>query len=115
LKIEVDVDAAYDTIDDLISKIKIKLRHIYNLFEDSFKRLLPAISNETLQVPNQSGCKFHPGFATNLGQLLLAPPLGEKVWLLILGFVLVVKCMLDEIYCIMKLFTTCSQKRRLWR
>jgi uncharacterized protein len=31
LKIEVDVDAAYDTIDDLISKIKIKLRHIYNL------------------------------------------------------------------------------------
>jgi hypothetical protein len=29
LKIEVDVDA-YDTI-DLISKIKIKLRHIYNL------------------------------------------------------------------------------------
>jgi uncharacterized protein len=31
LKIEVDVDAAYDTIDDLISKIKIKLRHIYTM------------------------------------------------------------------------------------
>jgi hypothetical protein len=42
-----------------------------------------------LYRPNQSGCKFHPGFATNLGQLLLAPPLGKKV-LLILGFVLVV-------------------------
>jgi hypothetical protein len=54
--------------------------------------------------PNQSGCKFHPGF-TNLGQLLLAPPLGEKkFWLLILGFVLVVK-LYAWIYCIMKLFT----------
>jgi uncharacterized protein len=50
LKIEVDVDAAYDTIDDLISKIKIKLRHIYNLLLKIVSRLLnPAISNETLQ------------------------------------------------------------------
>jgi transcriptional accessory protein Tex/SPT6 len=37
-------------------------------------------------MPNQSGCKFHPGFATNLGQLLLAPPLGEKVLAIDPGF-----------------------------
>jgi uncharacterized protein len=51
LKIEVDVDAAYDTIDDLISKNQNKTTsHIQLAIEDSFKRLLnPAISNETLQ------------------------------------------------------------------
>jgi hypothetical protein len=32
--------------------------------------------------PNQSGCKFHPGFATNLGNTISA---GRKgFWLLIL-------------------------------
>jgi uncharacterized protein len=71
LKIEVDVDAAYDTIDDLISKNQNKTTsHIQLAIEDSFKRLLEsAISNETLGCQIQSGCKFHPGFATNLGQL----------------------------------------------
>jgi transcriptional accessory protein Tex/SPT6 len=41
LKIEVDVDAAYDTIDDLISKNQNKTTsHIQLAIEDSFKRLL---------------------------------------------------------------------------
>jgi uncharacterized protein len=114
LKIEVDVDAAYDTIDDLISKIKIKLRHIYNLLLKIVSRLLnPAISNETLQKPNQSGCKFHPGFATNLGQLLLAP-IRRKVLAIDPGFRSGCKIVcLDEkgIYCIMKLFTHMLRKR----
>jgi hypothetical protein len=74
-------------------KIKIKLRHIYNLLLKSFKRLLNWLFQMKLYRSQiQSGCKFHPGFCYHLGQLLLAPPLGEKgFWLLILGFVLVVK------------------------
>jgi uncharacterized protein len=41
--------------------------------------LNPAISNEALQEAKaKSGCQFDSGFANNLGQLLLAPPLGEK-------------------------------------
>jgi uncharacterized protein len=61
LKIEVDVDAAYDTIDDLISKIKIKLRHIQLAIEDSFKRLLNRLfqmklyrkPNPRMQIPSR--------------------------------------------------------------
>jgi uncharacterized protein len=81
LKIEVDVDAAYDTIDDLISKNQNKTTsHIQLAIEDSFKRLLnPAISNETLQeAKSKADANSIQVFATNLGQLLLAPPLGEK-------------------------------------
>jgi hypothetical protein len=37
LKIELMLMPLTIQIDDLISKIKIKLRHIYNLLEDSFK------------------------------------------------------------------------------
>jgi len=48
--------------------------------KDSFKRLLePAISNETLQEAKaKAESKAIEVFAGNLGQLLLAPPLGEK-------------------------------------
>ena len=48
--------------------------------KDSFKRLLePAISNETLQEAKaKADSKAIEVFAGNLGQLLLAPPLGEK-------------------------------------
>ena len=48
--------------------------------KDSYKRLLePAISNETLQEAKaKADSKAIEVFAGNLGQLLLAPPLGEK-------------------------------------
>lgn len=48
--------------------------------KDSYKRLLePAISNEALQEAKaKADSKAIEVFAGNLGQLLLAPPLGEK-------------------------------------
>ncbi len=48
--------------------------------KDGYKRLLePAISNETLQEAKaKADAKAIDVFAGNLGQLLLAPPLGEK-------------------------------------
>ena len=54
--------------------------HIKLAISDSYKRLLePAISNETLQDAKAKADKIAIAvFAKNLGQLLLAPPLGEK-------------------------------------
>ena len=54
--------------------------HIQKAIEDSYKRLLnPAISNEALQEAKaKADTKAIQVFANNLGQLLLAPPLGEK-------------------------------------
>jgi uncharacterized protein len=81
LKVEVDVDAAYDSIDAVILKSQNKTTpHIQLAIEDSFKRLLnPAISNETLQeAKSKADINSIQVFANNLGQLLLAPPLGEK-------------------------------------
>jgi uncharacterized protein len=81
LKVEVDVDAAYDIIDELILKGQNKTTsHVQIAIEDSFKRLLnPAISNESLQEAKaKSDANSIQVFANNLGQLLLAPPLGEK-------------------------------------
>lgn len=54
--------------------------HLELAISDSYKRLLePAISNETLQEAKaKADTKAIAVFATNLGQLLLAPPLGEK-------------------------------------
>ena len=81
LKIEVDIDEAYDIIDELILKRQNDTTpHIQLAIEDSYKRLLnPAISNETLQEAKAiADANSIQVFATNLGQLLLAPPLGEK-------------------------------------
>jgi uncharacterized protein len=81
LKVEVDVDTAYDIIDALILKSQNKTTPQVQLaIEDSFKRLLnPAISNETLQEAKaKADANSIQVFANNLGQLLLAPPLGEK-------------------------------------
>jgi hypothetical protein len=39
----------------------------------------------------QSGCKFHPGFATNLGTIS-APIRKKKILAIDPGFVLVVNC-----------------------
>ena len=82
LKIETDIDETYDLIDELIIKNSnsSSISHVQLAIEDSFKRLLhPAISNETLQEAKAKADKTAIDvFANNLGQLLLAPPLGEK-------------------------------------
>ena len=82
LKIEVDLDQTYDLIDNLIIKNSNSpsISHVQLAIEDSYKRLLnPAISNETLQEAKAKADKIAIDvFANNLGQLLLAPPLGEK-------------------------------------
>ena len=82
IKIETDIDETYDLIDDLVIKNSNSsaISHIQLAIEDSYKRLLqPAISNETLQEFKAKADKTAIDvFASNLGQLLLAPPLGEK-------------------------------------
>ena len=80
-KVEVDIDEAYDIIDELVLKGQNKTTpHVQLAIEDSFKRLLnPAISNEALQeAKTKADANSIQVFANNLGQLLLAPPLGEK-------------------------------------
>lgn len=54
--------------------------HLETAIADSFKRLIaPALSNETLQQAKLKADSSSIGvFAANLGQLLLAPPLGER-------------------------------------
>jgi protein Tex len=82
LKTEVEIDDAYDLIDEIIIKNSNSpsISHVQLAIEDSYKRLLnPAISNETLQESKaKADVTAINVFATNLGQLLLAPPLGEK-------------------------------------
>ncbi len=82
LKVEVDIEEAYDLIDELIisNGNSPSINHIQLAIEDSYKRLLnPAISNETLQEAKaKADIKAIDVFASNLSQLLLAPPLGEK-------------------------------------
>ncbi|QZK89030.1 RNA-binding transcriptional accessory protein [Flavobacterium sp. CHNK8] len=80
-KVEVDLDEAYDIIDELVLKGDSPATPQVQLaIEDSYKRLLnPAISNEALQEAKaKADANSIQVFATNLGQLLLAPPLGEK-------------------------------------
>lgn len=80
-KVEVDIDEAYDIIDELVLKGENpSTSHMQLAIEDSYKRLLnPAISNEALQEAKaKADTNSIQVFANNLGQLLLAPPLGEK-------------------------------------
>ncbi|WP_338406968.1 Tex family protein [uncultured Flavobacterium sp.] len=80
-KIEVEIEDAYDLIHEIIIKKQDKTTpHLQLSIEDSFKRLLnPAISNEALQEAKvRADANSIQVFANNLGQLLLAPPLGEK-------------------------------------
>ncbi|MDG2432207.1 Tex family protein [Flavobacterium sp.] len=80
-KVEVDLDEAYDIIDALVLKGQsASTPHVQLAIEDSYKRLLnPAISNEALQEAKaKADASSIQVFANNLGQLLLAPPLGEK-------------------------------------
>jgi uncharacterized protein len=82
VKIEIDLEETYDLIDGIIIKNSNSpsISHVQLALEDSYKRLLhPAISNETLQeAKTKADAKAINVFAENLGQLLLAPPLGEK-------------------------------------
>jgi uncharacterized protein len=81
MKIDVDLDEAYDVIDEIIiKKQNSTTAHLQLAIEDSYKRLLnPAIGNETLQEAKaKADANSIQVFANNLGQLLLAPPLGEK-------------------------------------
>ena len=81
MKVEVDTDEAYDLIDEIILKKQSNsTSHVQLAIEDSFKSLLnPAISNESLQEAKvKADANSIQVFANNLGQLLLAPPLGEK-------------------------------------
>ena len=82
LKTDVDIDEAYDLIDEIIIKNKSSpsISQVQLAIEDSYKRLLnPTISNEVLQEAKSKADKIAIDvFASNLGQLLLAAPLGEK-------------------------------------
>lgn len=80
-KVEVDIDDAYAIIDEIVLKGQgASTPHVQLAIEDSYKRLLnPAISNEALQEAKaKADANSIQVFANNLGQLLLAPPLGEK-------------------------------------
>jgi len=81
LKVEVESEEALEIIDEIIIKKKNDTTpHLQLSIEDSYKRLLyPAISNESLQEAKaKADVNSIQVFATNLSQLLLAPPLGEK-------------------------------------
>ena len=87
IKLNIDIDPersgeeAIDFIENEIIKYNNDTtQHLELAIKDSYKRLLePAISNETLQEAKAKADKTAIDvFATNLGQLLLAPPLGEK-------------------------------------
>lgn len=81
LKVEVDNEEAIDFIEENTLKERNEsTEQVKIAIKDSYKRLLePAISNETLQEAKaKADEKAIEVFAGNLGQLLLAPPLGEK-------------------------------------
>ena len=81
MKVEIEHEEAIDLISDVVIKNNNDTKlHLQLAIEDSYKRLLaPAISNEALQEAKAKADANSIGvFANNLGQLLLAPPLGEK-------------------------------------
>ncbi len=81
IKVEIESDDAIANIEDTIIKRNNDCTpHLKLAIEDSYKRLLvPAISNETLQEAKaKADANSIQVFASNLSQLLLAPPLGEK-------------------------------------
>jgi uncharacterized protein len=85
LNIEIDPEGSREEAIEFIENNTIKNNRetadqLRLAIKDSYKRLLePAISNETLQEAKaKADAKAIEVFAGNLGQLLLAPPLGEK-------------------------------------
>ncbi len=80
-KVEIENDEALDLMEQSVIKNNRETAGQLKLaIEDSYKRLLaPAISNEVLQEAKaKADAVAIQVFAGNLGQLLLAPPLGEK-------------------------------------
>ena len=81
LNVEIENEEAIEFIENnTIKNNKETADQLRLAIKDSYKRLLePAISNETLQEAKaKADAKAIEVFAGNLGQLLLAPPLGEK-------------------------------------
>jgi uncharacterized protein len=81
IKVEIESEEAIAAIENVIIKRNNdSTPHLQLAVEDSYKRLLvPAISNETLQEAKaKADANSIQVFASNLSQLLLAPPLGEK-------------------------------------
>lgn len=81
LNVEIEKEEAIEFIENNTIKNNRETADQLRLaIKDSYKRLLePAISNETLQEAKaKADSKAIEVFAGNLGQLLLAPPLGEK-------------------------------------
>jgi uncharacterized protein len=68
-KVEVDLDEAYDIIDELVLKGDSPATpHVQLAIEDSYKQLHnPAISNKALQEAKPRLMPIRSGFATNLG------------------------------------------------
>ena len=80
-KVGIDADEAISSIESQIIKKKTSSTvYLKEAIADSYKRLLePSIANETLQEAKaKADANSIQVFASNLGQLLLAPPLGEK-------------------------------------
>ena len=82
IKISVPKEDALDLIDNAIIKTNVAscTDQIFTAIEDAYKRLLqPAIANETLkEAKEKADEKAIDVFSTNLRQLLLGAPLGEK-------------------------------------
>ena len=81
IKVEIEPEEAITAIENsIIKRNNDSTPHLQLAVEDSYKRLLvPAISNETLQEAKaKADANSIQVFASNLSQLLLAPPLGEK-------------------------------------
>lgn len=81
LNVEIENEEAIEFIENNTIKNNRETADQLRLaIKDGYKRLLePAISNETLQEAKaKADAKAIEVFAGNLGQLLLAPPLGEK-------------------------------------
>jgi protein Tex len=81
VKIEIDSEKAISKIEDRVIGSQNKCTHqIKEAIQDSYKRLLyPSLSNEALSIAkDKADVEAITVFATNLKQLLLGAPLGEK-------------------------------------
>jgi uncharacterized protein len=82
IKIEIENDEAIEMMRQSVIKNPNRetAQQLKLAIDDSYKRLLsPAISNEALQEAKaKADINSIQVFANNLGQLLMAPPLGEK-------------------------------------
>jgi len=81
LSVDIDKGEALDMMEkSIIKNNKETAVHLEKAVSDSYKRLLePAISNDSLsEAKAKADANSINVFATNLSQLLLAPPLGEK-------------------------------------